>query len=129
MKVIFVGMHNKPGMAPLDSRTWSGKVIDEVIAGLPGIDCLKTNLSDTDYLPDSFGYNQAKDWLKKAQVAPGDCIVLLGKWVQQRFWLSILPERISIVSCAHPSSPLARSKRAIYVATIVRKIQETNGQS
>ena len=31
----FVGMHNKPGMKPLDSKTMSGKMIDAVIKELP----------------------------------------------------------------------------------------------
>lgn len=40
-RIIFVGIHNKPGMEPLDSRTKSGKIIDEVIAGLEGRECVK----------------------------------------------------------------------------------------
>jgi hypothetical protein len=47
-RIIFVGIHNKPGMKPLDSRTKSGKIIDEVIRGLEGRECVKTNLFDCD---------------------------------------------------------------------------------
>jgi hypothetical protein len=51
MKVIFVGVHNKPHLKPLDSSTRSGKTIDGIIEQLPGIKCVKTNLFDVDYMP------------------------------------------------------------------------------
>jgi hypothetical protein len=60
MRVIFVGMHNKPGMEPLDSRTKSGKLIDRIINELP-IDCIKTNLYD-DSWPVDFEDNDLMLW-------------------------------------------------------------------
>ena len=48
--VLFVGMHNKVGMKPLDSKTMSGKMIDAVIKELP-FKCIKTNLCEVEYFP------------------------------------------------------------------------------
>jgi hypothetical protein len=35
MRIIFVGLHNKEHMKPLDSKTKSGKLIDRIIKRLP----------------------------------------------------------------------------------------------
>jgi hypothetical protein len=52
VRIIFVGVHNKPFKKPLDSRTSSGKRIDKIISHLPNLECEKMNLFN---LP-SLGY-------------------------------------------------------------------------
>jgi len=50
----FVGLSFKEGMEALDSRTKSGALIDEIVCGLAGIECWRTNLVD-DVLVDETG--------------------------------------------------------------------------
>ena len=50
-KIVFVGIHYKPGLEALDSRTKTGKIIDLIINQVGNIPCEKTNLFPTDYLP------------------------------------------------------------------------------
>jgi len=50
----FVGLSFKEGMEALDSRTQSGALIDEIVCGLAGIECWRTNLVD-DVLLDGAG--------------------------------------------------------------------------
>lgn len=86
MRIIFVGIHNKPGMQPLDSKTKSGKIIDEIIKLLHNIDieCIKINLYDCDYHPTNYivQLNYQIDWLRKLKPQKYDLVVLLGKLVK-----------------------------------------------
>lgn len=43
MKIIFVGLSNKPGKEPFDASTNSGKVVDIIIKQI-NCDCFKVNL-------------------------------------------------------------------------------------
>ena len=43
MKILFVGLSNKPGAEPFDSKTNSGKVLDKIISSL-NHECFKRNL-------------------------------------------------------------------------------------
>ena len=87
--VLFVGMHNKVGMKPLDSKTMSGKMIDAVIKELP-FKCTKTNLCEVEYLPkDWLEINQhGIDWGEKYKPKENDIVVLLGKWVHDNFFFN-----------------------------------------
>lgn len=101
MKVIFVGIHNKPGMTPLDSQTRSGKVIDRVIAQLPGVECLKSNFIDLDHYPDD-AHDVVKyflQWEKRVDYKKEDLVVALGDKVQDFF------RQVEVVHMAtrHPS--------------------------
>lgn len=51
--IYFVGIHHKKGMTAFDSRTVSGKIIDEIISGL-NVECKKLNLFPTEYLPNIY---------------------------------------------------------------------------
>ena len=52
MKIIFVGIHNKKGFEPLDSRTKTGNIIDRIIERCDkGFEFEKTNLFDRDEMP------------------------------------------------------------------------------
>jgi hypothetical protein len=118
--VLFVGMHNKPGMEPLDSRTWSGKIIDKVIAGLKN-ECGKTNLCDVDYLPiDTEEINQHNyKWYFKYHDA-NSIVVLLGNWVERNFYR----DDKNVVKLNHPSSFICRKNVDSYVQDAISKIKD-----
>lgn len=88
MRVIFVGIHQKPYKQPLDSSTKTGKIIDEVIGKLKtNVVVRKTNLYDQDHMPDTIyeKIHLAKEWHDKNQVELFDVVVLLGKEVQENY--------------------------------------------
>jgi len=120
MKVYFIGICNKPGMKPLDSRTQSGMKIDKIIKQLP-CECVKTNLCPTDYLLTDYKEIMAANlhWNNVYKPMPNDIVVLLGAWVQKNFMMTILPT----VKLNHPS-PLANRKGIDYVENAVKKIKE-----
>lgn len=129
-RVVFVGIHNKPGKRPLDSSTRSGKVIDDIIRNLPEFDCIKTNLHDLEFMPmddqvhwpDTF-----TAWRKRAGIKPGDVIgrdvivVLLGGYVHQMF--RRMPGYLNTLKIGHPS-PTFRSKEKglLYIGQAIAKI-------
>jgi len=119
-RIFFVGMHNKPGMKPLDSKTMSGKMIDAVIDGLP-LMCIKTNLFEGEYLPKDFAIiNQAGiDWYDKYEPNENDTIVLLGKWVQENFW----HDSFKIIKLPHPASCIGNVNKAEYIKKAIEKIK------
>src|ERR1035437_2405866 len=101
-RVIFVGLHNKTGMKPLDSKTKSGKLIDRIIKKCSGINILKTNLCDIDYFPKDKKLIWAcnLEWNERQQPTSDTVIVLLGGWVQKNFLLT----EAKIIKIAHPAS-------------------------
>ena len=114
-------MHNKENMKPLDSRTKSGKIIDSIIARLD-CDCIKSNLSDTDYLPTDYELHfERKRWADKYNPDDDTIIVLLGRWVHENFCMKYK----NIISCAHPASLFGYVNTNIYVN---RAVQEINNK-
>lgn len=119
MRIFFVGMHNKPGMQPLDTSTRSGLRIDSLIYLLNGnsINCIKTNLCEMDYLP---GPNVVKywanKWREKHNPTKDDVIVLLGNWVQKNF---IYLPGDNVVKIQHPAT-----RKKDYTATAYQRIKE-----
>lgn len=104
-RVIFVGLHNKPGMKPLDSKTKSGKLIDRIIEKCRhhGMNILKTNLFDVDALPrkeDMQGLSF--DWIERTELFKGDVVVLLGAMTHDNF--PNLPMDCKPIKVAHPAS-------------------------
>lgn len=98
MKIVFVGIHNKPGFNPLDSKTKTGKIIDSSIA-LINYPVEKLNLFPVDYLPtEKTEINRMIIDFKK-QVNVDNIYVLLGKKVQ-KYLDGISPNLIFI---NHPS--------------------------
>ena len=126
-RIFFVGMHNKPNMKPLDSKTMSGKIIDAIISELP-LECIKTNLCEMDYMPidqrEIWAGNLA--WNEKYQYMSDDIIVLLGGWVHKHF----LIKNAKIVKLPHPASCLGTTNKGNYVQNAIAKIRaridETN---
>lgn len=127
MKVIFVGMHNKPGMKPLDSKTKTGKIVDEIIPFIK-CSCIKSNLCDVDYMPtsneDIHMFNM--DWYLRVDPDVNDIIVLLGRCVQENF----IRHSTNIVELSHPASFIATNNRGAYInraiSAINEKINKTN---
>jgi len=118
--VLFVGMHNKPGMKPLDSRTMSGKMIDAVIQELP-FKCTKTNLCEVEYLPTDWIEinNSGISWGEKYPRNEKDIVVLLGKWVQDNFFW----DDCKIVKLPHPASCMGNVNKENYVINAIAMIK------
>jgi len=121
MKVFFVGMHNKPGMKPLDSKTMTGKVID-VIGENINCDWRKTNLCDISYFPkDNALINKmATEWHIKHNPENGDIIVLLGTWVQKHFLT--MSRGYKIIKIGHPAGVFGSKNKAEYISKAIRSI-------
>jgi hypothetical protein len=101
-RVFFVGIHNKPGLPPLCSTTKSGKVIDKVIAALPGVECIKTNLFNTNF--ETPLVDPPRIWAKRVGATEHDVIILLGGVVTAYFRRShIAWIRQGWNSFSHPS--------------------------
>jgi len=122
-RIIFVGMHNKPGKQPLDSSTMTGKVIDRIIEQLKPYECIKSNLFDKEYFPNSEVeiWNSHIRWYNKFKPIDKDLIILLGKWTQDNF----LPAPGIVIKLDHPASFNYRSKaqKEEYINSAVAKIK------
>jgi hypothetical protein len=122
MKVIFVGVHNKPHLKPLDSSTRSGKTIDGIIEQLPGMKCIKTNLFDVDYMP---SVDEAQkllyDFFNRIEIEKNDVVVLLGGIVQ-----NYLSQYLGgkVIRAAHPSLQFAKVKRVDYISQVATQINK-----
>ena len=121
MKVIFVGIHNKPHLTPLCSSTKSGKLINRIIRQLPQyVKYEKTNLFDVDYFPE---FDQmrglAKEWYYLNMPEEDDVIVLLGAIVHKQFIFNDL----KILKLAHPSSIWSMPNQDRYVDNANSKIK------
>lgn len=123
MKVIFIGVHNKPGLEPLCSSTKSGKLIDRVIAQLI-CNTLKTNLYDVNYLPVGKDVKEtyASDWLYRIVPNRNDIVILLGAEVQKYY----RHYRGKILIFAHPASIWSNAAKERYVKKMVKEIKPTH---
>lgn len=122
MKVIFVGIHNKPNTPVLCSSTKSGKLIDRIIKEL-NFDSLKTNLYNVEYLPKDLAEKEklALDWHSRVNYGH-DLIVLLGGEVSKHFNHEPYLDTIKL---AHPSSIWSNAKKQEYVDNAVSLILKT----
>lgn len=125
MRIIFVGIHNKPGMKPLDSKTKTGKVIDRIIDQLKPLVCIKSNLFDRDYFPKGREEITKANyrWFFKYRPVINDIIVLLGNWTQMNF----ISGGARIIKLSHPASFMYRSKEQSerYILNAIEKIKES----
>jgi len=122
-RVIFVGLHNKPGMKPLDSKTKSGKLIDRIIEKCRrhGMNVLKTNLFDVDYLPGkALMPIMSFEWIERVELFKGDIIVLLGGMTHKYF--PPLPMDYTPIEIAHPASKRSHKEMDEYVEKTFRLI-------
>lgn len=121
MRIIFIGIHNKEGMTPLDSKSKSGQLIDRIIEKLPAYDCIKTNLYDDDEMP----VNKNKpglslDWWRRINPLKDDILILLGKEVQNNMYYHYSRE----VYLKHPSVVWSKVNKEKYVSSTVAEINQ-----
>ena len=120
MRILFVGIHNKLGTEPLDSKTKSGKLIDKIIINLKEHTCIKTNLFDCDYIPKEEIEKHKQAWIEKHKPSDNDIIVLLGNNVHKLF-----PDNIQskLIKIQHPSSVWSKQSQEKYVKNVLREIE------
>lgn len=125
MRVVFVGMHNKPGMKPLDSKTRSGKLIDRVIKAMKdeGLNCeyLKTNLYNLDHWP-KHNLSQTFEWAQRVEYNGNDIVLTLGQCVYDVFKYS----NIEFIKLGHPSACWSHEKQSEYILRAVGAIKKVS---
>lgn len=125
MKVIFVGIHNKPNKSPLCSTTRSGKIIDRIIEKLPDIECIKTNLYDVDYMPkESDKKLLVQQWAERVHIDSGDLIVILGNEVYDHYH-NPNPYNYHMIKACHPSSLFGNAEIKEYIDLLCLQIRFT----
>lgn len=122
MKIIFVGLHNKPDKIPLCSSTKSGKLIDRIIKEGYFTNVQKTNLFDVDYYPTKPEEQRtlSEDWIERIDPAESDIIVLLGASVHRSFIQCVGMKTIKV---AHPASKRSHKEMNEYVDWVINRIQ------
>jgi hypothetical protein len=125
MKIFFVGVNNKPGMAPLDSKSKTGKLIDITIKKFPSITCIKTNLFDVEDLPKEewMKNDLAYQWWIQHQPQENDIAVLLGKVVQKYFPNGINAKCRKVFS-VHPGRLAGLIQQATFLSTLFNEISK-----
>lgn len=123
MRVIFVGLHNKPGMKPLDGKTKSGKLIDRIINQLPGsIVVQKSNLFNSNGIPHKdYFYKSRDEWYKTFLPTYDDIIILLGAMTHKEFIHK--PQCRGLIKVAHPASKRSHKQMNDFVTSTVKKIK------
>lgn len=133
MRIIFVGIHNKPSMAPLDSRTNSGRKVDgasaQIKAVWPGVEVVKSNYFDRDDLPvayDCYSKYNFKQWADRVNFDQlHDIAIPLGAIVHNEF-VRGAPKGFLFKQVPHPSfCPLNEFLEAVMKAL---KQQMANGK-
>lgn len=122
MKIIFIGVHNKKGLKPLDSSTQSGKKIDSVIKNFPGVKTLKTNLFDVDYMPRPVEAEHLKyEFFDRVPILSDDIIVCLGSKV----WEHLKDDFIGykVVKYYHPSPLNGATRGKDYIGELTTLIE------
>ena len=113
-RVIFVGIHNKPGLEPLCTSTKSGKLIEKVAVRV-GCECIKTNLYDTDTMPEDplDKLRHSTGWGPRIKPKKDDIIILLGREVRDNFdWNLGLH---NVLAFPHPASVRSTEQMKRYV--------------
>ena len=124
MRVIFIGINNKPGLPPLCGSTKTGKIVNKIIALRPkDTEVLKTNLFNTTEFPQEYDTRRefAMDWLVRANPQKDDIIILLGRTVQENF---IKTECSNLINTVHPSSLYGNENIEKFINEVSEKINE-----
>lgn len=106
-RVIFVGIHNKPGLPPLCSTTRTGKVIDRVISKLIVKNCERKNIFPVEYMPKR---QEAIELTRQFEIDPDALYVGLGKVVCNQLWLLNIK---NLVPVHHPSYMMRQGAKAL----------------
>jgi hypothetical protein len=119
MKIVFIGIHNKEGLKPLDSSTASGKRIDAIIANLKGTECLKANLFDVSYMPLGVDAKaKAKDFVNRIGIQKEDVAVCLGKTVCDYLAKNL---KCTVLKVPHPS-PMTMIRKDDYIRDVANRL-------
>ena len=120
MRIIFVGLHNKGNLMPLDSSTKTGKLVNRIINGLPKhLEIVKTNLFDVSYLPlGDEVIDLSYEWYWKHLPVDDDIIVLFGGIVHKSFIHNVE----NLIKVAHPASKWSHQEKDEYVADTITRI-------
>ena len=124
MKIVFVGIHNKPGKAPLDSTTKTGEIIDAICCHFKGVEFMKANLFPIDSLPKKERYDQyVEDFLRKTQDEA--YYILLGKTVGELLGVDLQQNSKCFF---HPGFAIRKGKDFTqgYIDNIVQFIKTIN---
>lgn len=119
IRVIFVGVHYKPGMAALDSRTRTGMVIDRIIAKIkssePDTVIVKSNLYDLTEFPKERTKDTDIEWVNhwklRVNYTPDDIIVTLGTTTNDVFRWAKVPS----IKVGHPGGLWSTESKRNYV--------------
>jgi hypothetical protein len=76
MKIVFVGLHNKPGLPPLCSTTKTGKIIDIICSHFNGVEFEKKNIFPVEYLP---GFYEREKLIDQFEIEENTFYIGLGK--------------------------------------------------
>lgn len=120
-RIIFVGIHNKPGLPPLCSSTKTGKIIDRIIAGLTHRNVLKSNLYNFDAFPETPLSPQLSSlaWAKRINYnEDNDIVICLGQFVRNVFTKANIPH----YGVGHPSGIWSNDARNQYVNSLIEKL-------
>jgi len=125
MRIIFVGLHNKPYMAPLDSGTKTGKLVDRIINELPkNIEIVKSNILNTDEMVSlNKIYKYVYEWYWTYLPVNDDIIVLLGGMTQNIYKKNVRSVG-NIIRVAHPASMRSHIRMNEYVDKTTIKIKK-----
>lgn len=128
-RIIFVGVHNKPDMEPLDSRSKSGKLINRVIYGLQievGLfeaEFIKTNLfhpTITWFPADANRIIEVYNWITRNRVKDDDIVITLGHIVNEAFRKA----KVESIKLGHPSGVWSNLKQEEYIINACIKVSE-----
>lgn len=115
-RIIFVGIHNKQELKPLDISTKTGKIITEIIKQIPEyITSKRTNLYNINSFPKSkvFKIFLINKWYSLNRPLETDIIVSLGKHVGHK-----LNDINNIVKVNHPASNYGEKQTTEYVKKV-----------
>jgi hypothetical protein len=122
-RVIFVGVHNKPGKSPLDSSTLTGRTVDAIASGLEDFEVVKSNMHDMECLPVD-RTNSISDWRRRVKYKRTDIVVALGAqvaWDFARHHPSTIA--ISYIHIAHPAKRMSSVNREMYIRETIEWIK------
>lgn len=126
MEFIFVGIHNKRGYKPLDPKTHSGAIIDNLQRQLNalGHTVRRTNLCDLERMPETEweARKECIGYWDRVEYKPAESVfVLLGGWVHTHF---IRMPDTPIVKLPHPASFAGRNNRLTYCQDAMSRISK-----
>ena len=116
-RVIFVGIHNKPGLPPLCSSTRTGKVIDQIAMNVSP-ECQRANLFPVNYLPHDL--EERERFIDQFEIDENAVYVGLGKIVCDALHRMDVP----LLAVHHPGHILRIGKVQEYVTHVVDRIHE-----